>query len=579
MGSGGHDQLAGTIIVNAVDVEQVVNRLLGQVFAGNYAAHRQFHRQILVHTLKREQVFGRMGVCQLFLSSDGFGQQTILGASAKLVDGFFVKAVDVEHFFQRYVGNLFQAGEAFIYQHLRQVFIDFQLVDEVAQDVAGFCLLLSLDVRFGHHVQGPASQLASQTHVLTTATDGLSKIVCANGDVHCMGIFVNDNCRHFCRRHCIDHELSRVIVPQDDVHTLTAQLARNCLDARTAHTDASALRINAFVLGADRDLGTRTRITGRRHYFDQAFSDFRHFDAEQLDQHFRRGTRQDQLRAAVLGADFLEQRTQTHANPESFARNDVFTSQQRLSVVAQVNDHVVAGHFLHGAGDDFTQALAVSINNLSTLGFANFLHDDLLGSLCSDTAELDGFDLFFDYITILGTRMRFCNLARPGFDSRIVQVCFFDDRPATECLVSTGVAIDFHTQIDFVLETFFGSSGQSQLQRFKNYVCRYALFIGYRLNNQQYFFAHRTPRLSQAIGSAGSASQSKLGIMLALSIKSIGNKYSWSSTCTTISCSSTPRRRPWKLRRPSKGERNLIFTWSPACKANCSSVNSGRSMP
>src|SRR5476651_143775 len=352
MGSGGHDQLAGTNIVNAVDVEQVVNRLLGQVFAGNYAAHRQFHRQILVHTLKREQVFGRMGVCQLFLSSDGFSQQTILGPSAKLVDGILVKAVYVEHFYHRNVGNLFQASETFIYQHLCQVFVDFQLVDEVAQDVAGFCLLLSLDVRFGHHVQGPASQLASQTHVLATATDGLSQIVCANGDVHCMGILVNDNCRHFSRRHCIDHELRRVIVPQDDVHTLTAQFARHCLDARTAHTNASTLRVDAFVLGADRDLGARTRIAGRSHDFDQAFGNFRHFDTEQLDQHFRRGTRQDQLRAAVLGADFLEQRTQTHADTEGFARDDVFASQQRFSVVAQVDDHVVAGDFFHGTGDD-----------------------------------------------------------------------------------------------------------------------------------------------------------------------------------------------------------------------------------
>ncbi|MCY1421725.1 hypothetical protein D9M71_373890 [compost metagenome] len=308
------------------------------------------------------------------------------------------------------------------------------------------------------------------------------------------------------------------------------------------------MRVNALVLGAYGDFGARTRITGRGHDFDQALGDFRHFDAEQFDQHLWRGTRQDQLRAAVLGADFLEQRTQTHANPESFARNDVFTGQQRFGVVAQINDHVVAGDFFHGAGDDFTQALAISVNNLSALGFANFLHDDLLGSLCSNAAEFDGLDFLFDNVTDLGARVRFGNLARPGFDGRIVQVCLFDDRPATESLVGTRVAIDFHTQINFVFETLFGRSGQGQLQRFKNHVCRYTLFVGYRLNNQQYFFAHRTPRLSQAIGSAGSAvsgtPQSKLGIMLALSIISIGNRNSWSSTCTTTSCSSTPRRRP-----------------------------------
>ncbi len=405
-------------------------------------------------------------------------------------------------------------------------------------------MLLSLDVRFGHHVQGPTGQLAGQTHVLTTTTNGLSQIVCANGDVHCMGIFVNDNCRHFSWRHGVDHKLRRVIVPQHDIHTLTAQFARHCLDARTAHTNTSALRVNTFVLGADRDLGARTRVAGRSHDFDQAFGDLRHFNTEQLDQHFRRSTRQDQLRAAVLGADFLEQRTQTHANPEGFARNDVFAGQQRFGVVAQVNDHVVAGNFFHGAGDDLTQALAIGVNDLSALSFANLLHNDLLGGLCSNTAELDRFDLFFDNITNVGARVRFGNLAWPRFDGRIIKIGFFDDRPATESLIGTGVAVDFHTQINFVFKTLFGSSGQSQLQRFKNHVCRYALFIGYRLNNQQYFFAHRTPRLSQAIGSAGSASQPKLGIMLALSIISIGNRNSWSSTCTTTSCSSTPRRRP-----------------------------------
>ncbi len=405
-------------------------------------------------------------------------------------------------------------------------------------------MLLSLDVRFGHHVQGPASQLAGQTHVLTTATDGLSQIVCANGDVHGMGIFVNDNCRNLGRGHGVDHELGRVVVPQHDINTLTAQLTRYRLDARTAHTDAGTLRVDALVLGADGDLGTRTRITGGGHDLDEAFGDFRHFDTEQLDQHFRRGTRQDQLRAAVLGADFLEQRTQTHADTEGFARNDVFTGQQCFSIVAQIDDHVVAGNFFHGAGDDFSQALAIGVDHLSALGFANFLHDDLLGSLCSDAAELDGFDFLFDDVTNLGARVRFGNLAWPGLDGRIVEIILFDDRPPTEGFVGTGVAVDFHTQVHFVFKTLFGSSGQSQLQRFKNYACRYTLFIGYRLNNQQYFFAHRTPRLSQAIGSAGSASQSKLGIMLALSIISIGNRNSWSSTCTTTSCSSTPRRRP-----------------------------------
>ena len=93
---------------------------------------------------------------------------------------------------------------------------------------------------------------------------------------------------------------------------------------------------------------------------------------------------------------------------------------------------------------------------MRALGFADFLHDDLLGSLCSNAAELDGLDLFFDDITDLGARMRLRNLARPGFDSRIIKIVLFDDRPATESLVGTGVAVDFHTQINFVFKTLVG---------------------------------------------------------------------------------------------------------------------------
>ncbi|RMM83053.1 hypothetical protein ALQ71_05364 [Pseudomonas coronafaciens pv. striafaciens] len=548
MGSGGHDQLAGTIIVNAVDVEQIVYRLLGQVFAGNYAAHRQFHRQILVHTLKREQVFGRMGVCQLFLCSDGFSQQTILGTSAKLVDDVFVKAVDVEHFFQRYVGNLFQAGKAFINQNLCQFFIDFELFDEIAQDVTGFSLLLGLDVRFGHYVQGPAGQLTGQTHVLTATTNSLGQVVRPHCDVHCMRIFIYDDCRYFCRGHCIDHELRRVIVPKHDIHTFATQLAGNSLNSRTAHADTGALRIDSFILGANSDFCTRTRVTGGSHHLDETFGNFRYFNAEKLDQHLWRSTRQDQLRATIFSANFLEQSTDANTDPESFPGNDVFTRQQCFGIVTKINDDIVTRDLLNSTRNDFTQTLAVGIYYLRTLGLTNFLHNDLLGSLRRDTTEFDGINLFFDQLASNGTRSFSLGLINSQLVSRIVQVFVLDNCPATESLVVTRLAVDLYTELNFIFKTFFGSGGQSQLQRFKNHTCRNALFIGHRLNNQQYFFAHRTPRLSQAIGSAGSAitgtSQSNVGIMLALSIKSIGNRNSWSSTCTTTSCSSTPRRRP-----------------------------------
>src|SRR3546814_15854156 len=108
----------------------------------------------------------------------------------------------------------------------------------------------------------------------------------------------------------------------------SSDLARDGLNPRTAHADAGALRIDALVLGANGDLGPRTRITRRPHDLNEAFGDFWHFDAEQLDQHLRRSTRQNQLRAAVLSATFLEQCANTGTAAAHFTRNDLYPGQQ-----------------------------------------------------------------------------------------------------------------------------------------------------------------------------------------------------------------------------------------------------------
>src|SRR5690606_28100285 len=283
MGSGGHDQLAGTLFIDAVYLEQVVNRLLGQVFTGDDTPHCQLDRQFLVHAFQREQIFSRLSVRQFLFSSDRLGQQAILGACTQLIDDVFIKAIDAEHFFHRNVGNFLKGGETFLHQNLRKLFIDVQLFDEETQNVAGFFLLLGLNVVLGHHVQGPASQLAGQPYVLTAATDCLRQVVFRDSDIHRVSIFINDDRSNLCRSHCIDDELRGIFIPQHDIDTLATNLAGDCLDARTAHADAGALRVDTLVLGAHRNLGSRTRITRSAHDLDQLLGDFRHFDAEQLD--------------------------------------------------------------------------------------------------------------------------------------------------------------------------------------------------------------------------------------------------------------------------------------------------------
>ncbi|MNY03182.1 hypothetical protein D3C86_1357880 [compost metagenome] len=178
----------------------------------------------------------------------------------------------------------------------------------------------------------------------------------------------------------------------------------------------------------------------------------------------------------------------------------MLAGQQRLGVVAQIDDHAVAGSLLHRAGDDLADALAIGIDHLGALGLADLLHDHLFGGLRRDATEFDGVDLFLDHVTQLGVSLLLLRLGEGQLGRRILQVVFVDHGPAAEGFIITSLTIDRNTQFDLVLETLFGGSGQSQLQRFENHAGRYALFIGHRLYYQQYFFAHRTPRLSQSIG-------------------------------------------------------------------------------
>ena len=75
-------------------------------------------------------------------------------------------------------------------------------------------LLLRCRVFDGHDVERPAGELAREPHVLTAATDRLREVVLRDCDVHRVRVFVDHDRRDFCRRHRVDRELRRVVVPQ-----------------------------------------------------------------------------------------------------------------------------------------------------------------------------------------------------------------------------------------------------------------------------------------------------------------------------------------------------------------------------
>ena len=304
-----------------------------------------------------------------------------------------------------------------------------------------------------------------------------------------MFIFIHHDGRDVCRRHSVNHELRRVIIPEDDIDTLAAQLSGNRLHARAAHTDASANRVDTLVVGFHRDFGTRSRIASRRFDFQHFFTDFRHFDAEQFDQHLRFGTGHEQLGATRFRTDCVQYAANAVARAEVLTRQHIFTQDHGFSVVAQIQSDVVAVHFFHHAGDDLTFVLAELIDHHCALGFANFLHDNLFSGLGGDAVESDRLNLIFDVVTdvhafIFETRGFQRDLAR-----RLGH--FFYNQPATESVEIAALTVDFNANVDLLFVFFLGGRCQRAFQRFENFLTRQRFFVGNGFNNSQNFFVHR----------------------------------------------------------------------------------------
>ena len=68
-------------------------------------------------------------------------------------------------------------------------------------------------------------------------------------------IFIKHNLGHFGRCQRIDNKCRNVRRPLDDVDLFALQFIDHGLNARAAHTNASADRINRAILGAHTNLG------------------------------------------------------------------------------------------------------------------------------------------------------------------------------------------------------------------------------------------------------------------------------------------------------------------------------------
>lgn len=84
---------------------------------------------------------------------------------------------------------------------------------------------------------------------MSCTANGLSKIILLHSDIHGVGIFVNDDGFNIGRSKRIDHQLRGIVIPQNDIDSLTIKLIGNCLNTRTAHADTSTDRVHTTIIG------------------------------------------------------------------------------------------------------------------------------------------------------------------------------------------------------------------------------------------------------------------------------------------------------------------------------------------
>ena len=111
--------------------------------------------------------------------------------------------------------------------------------------------------------------------------------------------------------------------------------------------------------------------------------------------------RQEDLRAALFAAHVVDVGADAVAILVVFARDQLVAADDRLAT-AEIDDDIAVFDTLDGAVDDLADAVLVFVILAVAFGLAHLLHDDLLGRLRGDTAEIHRRQLFGDEVAELG---------------------------------------------------------------------------------------------------------------------------------------------------------------------------------
>ncbi len=152
---------------------------------------------------------------------------------------------------------------------------------------------------------------------------------------------------------------------------------------------------------------------------------------------------------------------------------------------------VAALDALDDAVDELAHAVLVGFHDLGALGLADLLHDDLLGGLGADPAEIHGGHGFLDEIAdlqvfVLLTGIGQQDLALLRFHLLVVR----DHFPAAETLVLARVAVDGDPYLDITTVAIARGLRQRGLDGLEDHCLADALLVGDGVHDQQNLFAH-----------------------------------------------------------------------------------------
>ena len=398
-----------------------------------------------VHALEVEQRL--LDVLDALLAHDGVGEQRVARAAAQLVHRLLVERLDLEHLVDRHVRDLLERREALADQDVGDFLVDVELVHEQLPQPLPLFLVLLLRILDAHQVQLPPGELGGEPDVLAEPADRDREVLLVDDDVHAVLFLVDDDRRDLGGRERVDDELRRVFREQDDVDALAGELVGHRGDARAAHADAGALRIEPRVVRLDRDLGADAGVARGGLDLDQPLLDLGNLELEQAHQELRRDSRQDQLRPFRRAVDLGDVRADPVADAQHLLRDQLVARDHALDA-AGFDDHVAALDALDGAGQQVVLAVEEIVQDLLALGVADLLQDHLLRRLRADAPELDGLERLLDDVAELQRRIALRGVGDRDLVRGLLVLFVGHDRPAPERLVVAGLAVDRHPRVD-----------------------------------------------------------------------------------------------------------------------------------